>query len=749
MAGVPLAAGRLSIYLHGSNNLAHTFVMDGDDYIDGPNPVILDDSGEMVNSIFVEASVYDVTVDKYVDGSYEQVSQFQFGFEPQNGKNDTVVDGIEGLTVADTALGVVTVVGYDNNVWAGPRTYIWDPSCTANADGGCIIESDTTEDGRWLLLSDLRELPCTYYGIAPGNEANISAFLTYQETVGQWGIVMPPVPRFLKGTYTSPGTFSVTKTISFDEGVKFTDAFIECKRVEVTGCSDYIADFYFDDNQQVAHSSWFRTAMAFLECNAKHMVFDTTNHFTDDKVKYEVVLTNVMIDARARLPVTYVNTGKLKLDGCSFVGTQFFNSNDILTFAHTEFKQEWFSTTTSAWDFVNKVKVRTMSLNRILLANFSDVSAYIKAMEADGATEIDLAGRKLSSFNTSSISTIRNVVCNSMSVSRPTDNVLLDNVTCPSLTVSCLYLSVCNGSNVRFASDPSCTVMYCTDSEVSTQSALTDPTIAISMQRCRVGVSIDRATDNSTRDSTIVLRDCTTYDNWSCKTKNLTMQRCTTSQAIIQIYPYYSNSAYHIDAVLQDNIYNNTTPIEFTKIDQDECFECLATWIIQGNSFFGNDEGLRCRYWSNRTGSYFDRLFIANDNRSAIVYNGNYGACPLETMKGVGIGAGVQPVRTVDIGGINVYAYQSNGTWLRACPRFSESSTSTADRKLYSVGTQASNATLAIASDSADNGKTRVINGLSYWQVADRWDDRDGDFFQLSICIWYTVLDSHWYVSVV
>lgn len=745
MAGVPLAAGRLSIYLHGSNNLAHTFVMDGDYYIDGPNPVYLDDSGETVNTIFVEASVYDVTVDKYVDGTYEQVSQFQFGFEPQNGKNDTVVDGIEGLTVADTALGVVTVVGYDNNVWAGPRTYIWDPTCTVNADGGCVIESDTTEDGRWLLLSDLRELPCTYYGIAPGYEANISAFLTYQEKVGQWGIVMPPVPRFLKGTYTTPGTYSVTKTISFDEGAKFTNAVIECKRVEVTGCTDYIADFCFDDSTQVAHSSWFRTAMGFLECNSKHMVFDKTNYFADNKVKYEVMLSNVLIEAHARLPVTYINTGKLTLDACSFVGTRFFDSSDILKFAHTNFKQEWFSTTYSNWDFYNKVIVRSSSLNQILLANFTEPLVYVKAMEADGKHEIDLAGRTVSSLTTSLISTFHNVVCSgTMTINRPTDNVTLDNVDCQAVGVTCSILSVYN-SRVKFWPEPTCITLFGQNSEISSQYAFVDPNIAISLYNCKVGISMQRATDNATRDAVIVMQDCLLYDNLSINTKNLSMQRCTTNNAYIKIYPFYTDNEYHIAFILRDNTFNNSEPIEITKIAQDECYDCIATWVIQGNNFLGNSEGLRCRYWSNRTGSYFDKLFIVNDERSTIQYSGNIGNCPADSCRGGALPAATPCWNDIDIGSGHIYLYTH--VLARACPKYTRSESSTSTQKLYMVSTPGSDFAMSVAMN--DDLDVSMRTGCYYWQTAGAWNDRDGDFFILGAALWVNDLGDHEGISII
>jgi len=730
MAGVPLAAGRLSIYLHGSNNLAHTFVMDGDDYIDGPNPVILDDSGEMVNSIFVEASVYDVTVDKYVDGSYEQVSQFQFGFELPNGKNDTVVDGIDGLTVADTALGVVTVVGYDNNVWAGSRTYIWDPTCTVDADGGCVIKSNTTEDGRWLLLSDLRELPCTYYGIKPGREANVSAFLTYQETVGQWGIKMPPVPRFLAGTYTSTGIFSVTKTIMFDKGAKFTTAVFECPSVEIPEWDGYVADFYITDKNAVIHSGWFRTMAYFLTCDADHMVFDEDNYFMTTVVNVPYTLVGKVIEAHGRLPVTYANNGRIVFDKCSFVGTQFFNSTDFVAFAHTEFRQDWFSTAYNAWDFVSKVLVRSTSLNKLLLANFTDVRVYVKAMEADGATEIDLAGRKVGTLATSAISTVRNAVCDSLTITRPYDNVSLDNVTCSSLNVSCITLNIAN-SSVSFANDPVCTSITCIDSNIASYASITDPTVAISMQRCRLTASIDRATDNATKDSAILLRDCL-LDNVTIKSKSIAMQGCTVNNSWVQVYPYYANSAYHIDLTLQGNIFNTTTPVTITKVAQDECYECIANWVIMGNTFLGNSEGLRCRYWSNRTGAFFDKLFIVPDERSIIVYSGNSGLCPSESMRGSGLPTSTQPWQVVDVGsGYNAYVFTY--TSARCCPKYTRSEDSTGVQKLYMVDAQSVATPVSI--DNDDRAMS-MRNGVYNWQTAGSLGDQDGDFFMLGFVLW-------------
>lgn len=746
LAGVPLAAGRLKIFLHGSDTLANTYYMDGEEYIEGANPVFLDDAGEMVSTVFLDAAVYDVWVEKFVDGQYAKIQDFQFGFEPTLGKNDTIVNGITGLADADTELGTVTVVGYDSYVYCGPRTYIWDPTCTVPADGGCVVASGLSEDGRWILLTDLRELPCTYYGIKPGREANVSAFLTYQETVGQWGIQMPPVPRFLAGTYESTGTFSVTKTLMFDKGAKFLTAVFECPDVEIPEWDGYVADFYITDKNAVIHSGWFRSVGYFLTCNADHMVYDEDNYFLSATISVPFSLTSKIIEAHARLPVTYVNNGRLTYDNCSFVGKGFFNSTDVLRFEHTVFKQDWFTTMAiSSWDFVNKILVRSTSLNTLLLDNFASPSVYLKAIEADGQTEADFAGRTVANISSSVLTTVRNVVCtDTISLSKPFANIVLDNVTCNSVVCSCTALTVYD-SNLRFSVEPSCTALNAYRSDISSALPFVDPTILVTLHSCHVGISFRRATDNALRDATISMTDCTLYTNVLVYTKSLVMRDCRTDNATIKVYPYYSDGAYHIDVQLVGNVFVNASPVEFTKLDQDECYDCIANWTIMDNTFLGNDEGLRCRYWSNRTGSYFDKLFIVNDDRSVIGYSGNSGNCPAENCRGGALPAATSYWKDIDIGSGHIYLYTR--VIARACPKYTRSESSTSIQKLYAVSTPTSATALSIAMN--DDMAVSMRTGVYYWQTAGAWDDRDGDFFVLGVVLWVNELGDHESISIV
>ena len=731
--GRPLVEGRVSIYKHDSDIFNEIYTLVGDDYAPATNPMILSNDGRMP-TVFFEAGIVDVKVEKLVgDGIYELVGTFEAGFDMPQSKNDSFVYGMHALAEVSPDLGIVTVVGYYSDYDAPARSYVWDPYCSDVADGGIVVESNTGNEGRWILLWEDEMLPSSVYGIKPGvNEANISAFIGYADYVGSYQIRTPKIPRFLGGTYTGPGSYVTTKTLYFDKGAQFVSAGIQCPRAIIPEWDNYVADFYITAKDATVHSGWFKTMAYFLTCDADNMVFDKDNYFLTTIVNVPYNLVGKVIEAHGRLPATYANNGRIVFDKCSFVGTQFFSSTDFVAFAHTEFRQDWFSTAYNAWDFVSKVLVRSTSMNKLLLANFTDVRVYVKAMEADGATEIDLAGRKVGTLATSaSISTVRNAVCDSLTITRPYDNVSLDNVTCSSLSVSCIALNITN-SSVSFANDPVCTGITCIDSDIASYAPITDPTIAISMQRCRLTASIDRATDNATKDSAIVLRDCL-LDSVTIKSKSLAMQGCTVNNSWVQVYPYYANSAYHIDLTLQGNLFNSMTPVTITKVAQDDCYECIANWVIMGNTFMGNAEGIRCRYWSNRTGSYFETLFIVNDNRSSIVYSGNSGLCPSESMKGSTLPVSTAPWQTVDVGGgQNAYIYTYTAS--RCCPKYTRSEDSTGVQKLYMVDAQSAATSVSVDHDNALAMSVR--NGVYFWQTAGALADQDGDFFQLGFALW-------------
>ena len=268
--GFPLASGRVSVYLHDSDTLATLYTLEGDVYTEADNPFICSEDGRFPTMYF-DVGVVDVKLEKpNGDGTYELIDTFQDGFDMPSGKSDTVAQGIDSLKEISPSVGSVTVVGYSSEVMAPPRTYVWDPSCTLTPDDGVVVSSDTTETGRWILVWDDEKLPSTVYGIAPGRESNIAAFLTFPETVGQWSIRTPRICRFVGGNYTSSTTYSTTKKLYFDSNAKFTNAIFNCPsaRVEL-GNTSFIADMHFSNAMTEANLSWFRTRTAFRDCGAK------------------------------------------------------------------------------------------------------------------------------------------------------------------------------------------------------------------------------------------------------------------------------------------------------------------------------------------------------------------------------------------------------------------------------------------------------------------------------------------------
>lgn len=736
-AGRPLSSGTVSIYYHGSDTLATVYYLEGDDYVDAPNPLTCSEDGR-IPTVFFDATVVDVVVK---DALGQVMDTFQTGFYVDDARNATAVEGIAALKQADPSLGFVNVVGYDQYVNAPYRTYVWDANCPSTPDNGVVVESTVAGAvGAWVLLWEWRELPVSIYGVKPGIEANISAAIGYAQSVGTFGLRTPPVVRFPGGTYGSNTTYATSKVLSFDTDAKFTNATFSAPAIEVTAQqTSYVADFVLTKKQARVESSWFRTAQAFFKCGAAELHQSATNYFTSTAMDTSFTISGARISGA---PVTLTGSGwYMALDGCD-IAPRSLSTAWALKFLNSTFREDWFGS--GSFDFVNNTVVHTTDQNSIRLENFRNVGNYIKCIEADGQTDVDLSGRHVGTISTSVLRTFRNVSCDTLNVTATGANVEFHNVSCQNVNISGFNLTV-HDSAIKFWTEPTLNGLFCYYSDVASQYAVTGMTMACTFENCRVGMSFSRGSDNTTRDGALTFRECTFYTNEAISSKNISMYGCVTDNANIKVYPYHDGSNYRIFARFVGNTFVNTNAVEFTKAAQDDCYECIADWTIVDNSFTGNDDGIKCRYWSNRTGSYFDKVFIMPDNRSSIFYGGNSGKCPAENMKGAGIAAGDTPLRTVDIGsGNNLYAYNRKK---RCCPKFSVADTATATQKLYQMAA-ASNDTHAVIVDNQNSQNMRSLNGLYYWAYDNVWNDRDGDLFQLGLCIWVTQLDSHWGVSV-
>ena len=737
-----LVQGKIEILDPVSSNQLTIWSYSDDEYSVMENPVILDIEGRVTQTVFCDRIVY-CRVYKYegLDENRHPIYSFVRDFyagENENSESRDYVEGIEAMKDLDPAVNSsVNVIGYYNSSDCGLRTYVWDPNSTLDPDGGYVIKSDVSDTGRWLLNFDGEYIPSSYYGVYPGSEANINALASYVGVIN--GKKTAPGIYFIPGNYTFVTNFATTKKVMVDANTSFACTYFDCDSVDVKGQpTSPIADFIFNSGSQVAHSSWFRTLKIFWYCGADTLIIDNTNNFTNSVIDSEVSISNKTIMGTSRISATYSGSGKLHLTQCKIVGNKIFNTSDKVTFSNMTFRDEWFSQPANI-DFVNNVSVRSTSMDIIELSNFSSETAYVNAISANGETRLNMQGRYMSSLTIpASVTEVLNVNCGTLICNIPSANISMTNVKATSANITCNLLTM-DDSVVTFANEPNITTVG--QFRNSTINGYTwSNAKAYSFTNCTVGINFNMATDNDSSAGSLVFTNCVFDSGKYMNVKHITMRDCVTNNLTMKIYPLKVSGVYYMNAILTGNTFVNTNPIEFTKFADDNCYEVVVNWDIQNNVFSGNSSGIECRYWQNRTGSNWDKVFIAPDDRSVIVYKGNTGACPNESTKGESTPAGMTPYQTIDIGGgINIYLYTRDLG--RICPRYGWQESSTTYNKLYNVGTQSPATPMLI--DTNDNMNVKVQNGVNYWQIARSYPDRNGDFFTLGVAIWILQLDSH------
>lgn len=659
--GMPVE-GRLRICEHGTDVLATVYTLEGSDYIEAQNPCLVH-GGYPDASLFAELGILDIHLEKYIgtpgnmsvespDSDFEQIDVFEFGLDYDISQaTANIVNTLGDLRNANPELGLVTVTWYAEPGDCMPRQYIWDAAAQNEEDGGYVVRSDVSDTGRWILVWGDEVLPCTVYGVTPGDEGNMSLLLNYPDVVGSFQLKTAPIVRFPKGTYTSTVLYATNKQVAFDTGARFPSGSFDCPSIVLFGDpNSYIADFTFNTPNVTAHSSWFRTIDGFLSCGADELVVDSTNYFTNTQLKYARTLSNktLVYPSNKRLPITYVNNGRLVLSHCDIDGVRVFNNTDKITFQYTDFKDDWFDN--SSIDFASNVICRSTSLNTIRLDNFKNTMNYINAMKYNGSTTIDLAGRSLNNWTNDFATEVRNAFVENFGISMgSTGDVTLVNVHSGSFGAACRYITIKGGSDIHFSNQPSASAVWAEDSRVGSAYKWSSPTTQFIAENCWIGIVFDYAQNNEVASSWLQFDRCTFQENVSISTKYLTMHNCTTYNNSIKIYPYKSEDKYRMYVDLQDNTFNNSTPIEFTKLkvdrwgqtqEDDDVYDIIVNWTIVGNTFTGNTEGLRCRYWQNRSGSYYGRTFIAWSDENSITYFGNVGKCPRDTAKDVSMNNG-------------------------------------------------------------------------------------------------------------
>lgn len=638
----PLVQGRLDFLDPVSNNYINVYSYSEDDYTILTNPIILDVYGRAEQSVFSDRLTYCRLYafrgyDEHNQPIYEFVRDWYAGHNAQSEISDTVY-GIEALRDLDPAYNTnVMVIGYHNEHDCGPRNYYWDENSTLDVDNVYVIGSDHSSTGRWILNFDGEYLPSTFAGVYPDKVANINALLSYVEVIN--GKKTAPGVWFVPGNYDVETNLQTTKRVLLDAGTSFTCQYFYCGNLKVVGEPQIaICDFDFYDPEQEAHSSWFKTVFGFLTSGAKKYILDARDNFVNKTLQASVTLQDKIIEGQTRLPVTYTGSGKISFNNCVINAERIFNYTDVLGFTYMEIHDHWWNSPADI-DFYNKVSARTVSINSLVIDNFTNMTAFVNAMGANGEQVLDMAGRSIYNLELPlSVVEIRNAhVTNNANIPANGRDITVRNCQFDNASVTCRYLTVYD-SRIHFYMEPTLSAMWGYNSELRSGSDFVNKAAQYIFEDCKVSINFKRVTDNTARDAFLEFTRCN-FDNCVIESKALKMMNCDCDGCTVKIYPYKDGDVYKMYCYLEGNRFISGHPVEFTKIDlidggyQDNVYEVIVQWTIMNNFFAGNEEGLRCRYWQHRTGSNYGKTFIKINgyNQNSIIYMGNTGNCPKET----------------------------------------------------------------------------------------------------------------------
>lgn len=253
--GAPLV-GRVTFYVHDSTTEADVYTLTGTTYTQANNPQFLTEAGTLENSIFFEASIVDVFLEKYVGSSsmesdtdpssWESVRTYSYGLDVATTEETPTVTTINALKALSVDYGKALVTGYYAEGDSPARFYVWDASATDTSDGGYVLPSDHTSSGRWILLNEGDTIDCRCYGVDASHTANLPSLLNYKATVGSQSFKTAAKIRFTPETYATGLSFATSKIVVLPKNFVYADT-LTCPIAELDPAGSAFANFVFTD----------------------------------------------------------------------------------------------------------------------------------------------------------------------------------------------------------------------------------------------------------------------------------------------------------------------------------------------------------------------------------------------------------------------------------------------------------------------------------------------------------------------
>lgn len=656
--GRPLV-GRLSVFdrstdvpgteLSGKYTKLYTFA-DGE-YSDAANPQLLDSEGRLPSSVYFDAAVVSVKLERYTGDSsmgsdddpahWETVDTYDTGMEWDDAPPTSVVGTVEELKDVPVASSPVLVLGYYRAGDCPARTYLWDGDAGGSPDDGYLVKSSVSSSGRWVMLWGCDTLPCTLYGIFPGRTNfpdyaggkfdNLNALFAYPEAVGTAQIATARKIRFLDGDYDTGALDYLTgKVLCFDRLARFTGTgVVKCPDVEVMpGGTSYVADFVFTDANRTAHSAWFRTMDGFFGSKARKFVIDGNHfHVSGRKLSGRKLLEYVEIESTVVLsdsyPAMYEGGAYLELLKCTITGT-IFGENDFVLFRGMTFERTWFKPDMRYPTFrfgriSDGARIQALSSDGNVLDIFRFVSAdvYLKAIVADGQTSVALCGKTATALPDEIVSASGGTVG---LVARDSGTLALSDMDMTVADISGCALSL---DRVRIYGGK------IAKSRIDARS-------------CSFGCEISDQSENEGYEGTCPVTAYDSYFSAPVGAENIALDGCKVSGKV-SVRPFLdAENRYNYAVTFTRCDFTGDGMVEFLPPAHDESSTAysqveVAAVTFSGCRFSGTSaEGItmpRFVYRGNEYGAGAVKLF-SDSAEISYEYRNNSGNCPLEAVTG-------------------------------------------------------------------------------------------------------------------
>lgn len=643
-----IANGKIEFFDPVSLNRIDTFTYNeeaDDGFVIAENPIYLNGYGRPQQTYFTKQLTF-CRLYKYI-GNFSDprldddtnnwgfVREWLGNTVDENISKSTQVFTIDNIKDIDpNANGYVYVVGYRTADDCEGRVYVWDPTSNDAEDGGYVISSNVSTSGRWILKFDGEYLPSSYYGVYPGNEANMNALMNYAQEVGTVRRKTAPGVYFIPGNYNITRTSIVTyKKLLIDANTQFSSPDITCSDAKVIGTpSQPITDIYFQTGNNsnadtVAYSSWYRSVSGFWKSGAKTLVMSRKQNFTNRTISFNINVNSTTVRNPENVyfsGLTYTNNAWLRFNNCIFEGERMFDPvTEHVTFGNMEFTDRYFRNygdgklvfTDTMADYTANVcfiKLVNNDLPYCNIQHFREPANYVRAMSIMNQASIDLEGKTVNGENFKAFDVIKNGILTDaeIGVNDQRTTTLQDcEVTGAVVNAQNLFFEGTKGSLKTFPK-----LKQLVLSKNSTISDFDDNGLyPFNLKDCIVKCydstwnwSTNLADDNVTKHAEMLFVN-SRITNTTLDIKDIDVQNCTIVNANINVYPYYEDGHFRYKLRIRDSFVNNENPITFEIKDpqvkvteaegycQDIIFEQLS---LLNNVFVGNNEGVKCTYWA-------------------------------------------------------------------------------------------------------------------------------------------------------